>query len=1112
MRHMQQATNNTTPGCDKAPADKPKHNKAMTTTTHTHQDQRALTVYKASAGSGKTFTLSVEYIKMLIANPLCYRNILAVTFTNKATEEMKSRILGQLYGIWKLLPDSESYIQKLTADTGMSRQTLAARAGLALKSIVHNYSYFRIETIDSFFQSILRNLARELDLTANLRIELNDTQIEQLAVDEMLEALGENDELLRWVMDYIMENIDDEKNWNVIGQIKKFGENIFKEFYKTHSQQLNSILLQPGFFKQFTSKLYQIKNHAKDQLEGAANAFFDCLESNGLSLTDLKNKNTGPGAYFIKLRNGTYDDSIVTKRAQNVVDNGGYAEWATDKSPQHIRTLAEEELTPMLCRAEELRKACWRQYTSVDLTLRHMNQLRLLNSIEHKVREMNTEANRFLLSDTHTLLHSLISGSDTPFIFEKIGTQLDSIMIDEFQDTSTVQWENFKVLIEECLSRGDGKTLVVGDVKQSIYRWRSGDWRILNNIEDEFKTKVFPLDIKTLSTNYRSERRVIEFNDLFFEMAAKSEATQLGDEPAADRQMKKAYADVRQAVPDGKPNRGFVSISLLPSEGHGTQQEILRETAEAIKALTDKGIGQSDIAILVRSNSTIRMLANWFAQEMPSVKLVSDEAFRLDNALTTNIIVNALHLLTHPDDNVAKAFLAKAYNSRVLGNADTVNDIICNAEGMDSALPREYTENRQELASTPLFDLAERIYRIFHLENIKNEEAYLNSFYDCLEDFMSGATADIDSFVKDWEENISKKTIQVNSVDGIRLISIHKSKGLEFDHVIIPFCDWRMEMPGTVWCSPTEEPFSELPLVPVDYSAKKMKGSIYEADYAFEHLQNCVDNLNLLYVAFTRASKSLVVIAQRGKQSTRSNIIEQVITDMRLEGATLEGDPADKKACLRFVYGEIDEPKAATKRTSDNIFTPEKKNLQVPYATYGNKAEFKQSNQSRTFVATDGEEESKRMAYINNGRVLHYIFSTIRTADNIDQSLKDIEMSGIMTIADNDMESIRRMLHKRIETPQVADWFSGKWRLFNECTILTEDKLTGEVKNFRPDRVMTDGKRYIVVDFKFGNEHAEHHDQVMGYMNLLRNMGHQQVEGYLWYVYPNKIVSIEGGE
>ena len=212
----------------------------------------ALTIYKASAGSGKTFTLSVEYIKLLIMNPQSYRSTLAVTFTNKATEEMKLRILSQLYGIWKLLPDSKSYIDKIKADIDVTEEFMSERAGIALKNIVHNYSYFRIETIDSFFQSVLRNLARELDLTANLRIELNDYQIERNAVDELIDELGEKDELLGWIMDYIRENIDDDKNWNVIGQIKKFGENIFREFYKTNSKQLNKKLLEKGFFKQYT--------------------------------------------------------------------------------------------------------------------------------------------------------------------------------------------------------------------------------------------------------------------------------------------------------------------------------------------------------------------------------------------------------------------------------------------------------------------------------------------------------------------------------------------------------------------------------------------------------------------------------------------------------------------------------------------------------------------------------------------------------------------------------------------------------------------------------------------------------------------------------------------
>ena len=236
-------------------------------------------VVSASAGSGKTFTLSIEYIKLLINDPTSYRSTLAVTFTNKATEEMKIRILSQLYGIWKQLPDSKSYIEKIKADMDITEEFMAERAGIALHNIVNNYSYFRIETIDSFFQSVLRNLARELDLTANLRVELNDFQIERNAVDTLIDNLSENDQLLAWIMEYLQENIQDDKNWNVIGQIKKFGENIFREFYKTNSKQLNTKLLEEGFFKQYTAKLRKLRNEAEAEIVNEAELFFDILNN-----------------------------------------------------------------------------------------------------------------------------------------------------------------------------------------------------------------------------------------------------------------------------------------------------------------------------------------------------------------------------------------------------------------------------------------------------------------------------------------------------------------------------------------------------------------------------------------------------------------------------------------------------------------------------------------------------------------------------------------------------------------------------------------------------------------------------------------------------------------
>ena len=1081
----------------------------------------ALTIYKASAGSGKTFTLSVEYIKLLIKDPQSYRSTLAVTFTNKATEEMKLRILSQLYGIWKLLPDSKSYIDKIKEDLDVTEEYMSERAGIALHNIVHNYSYFRIETIDSFFQSVLRNLARELDLTANLRIELNDYQIERNAVDELINSLDENSELLTWIMEYIRENMDDDKDWNVIGNIKRFGENIFREYYKTNSKKLNERLLEEGFFKQYTSKLRQMRNEAEVEMQNEAAQFFDALNHNGIEIDDLNNGKNGPAGYFIKIKKGIYNNTIVTKRLQKVLDEGSESSWVKQKSSKEtqdiVRELANSTLTPLVHHAEDVRQKNWYIYGSAVLTLRHLNQLRLLNSIENKVRMMNVEQNRFLLSDTHTLLHSLIRDTDSPFIFEKIGNYLENIMIDEFQDTSTVQWQNFKVLLEECMSHGEQQgNLIVGDVKQSIYRWRSGDWRMLNNIEREFPYLNSMLNVCSLDTNYRSSRRVITFNNAFFKRASELEyADQKSSTPdtSSPEQLKKAYSDVAQKVPSFRDNHGYVSINLLPNEDY--RQQALQKTAEAVSLLLDSGANYSDIAILVRSNDIIQLIAEFFANELPDVKIVSDEAFRLDSSVSVNIIVNAMLWLTHPDNILAKAYIAKAYQTYVLKKSEQeTNKLLATAEGIDSALPCALIDKRNDLLTMPIFELAEQIYTLFNIGNIKGEDAYLYAFYDALTDFIANNTADIDSFVEEWNDSIAEKTIQASAIDGIRIITIHQSKGLEFEHVVIPFCDWTLEKGNTIWCTPQVEPYNELPLIPVDFSASQMKGTIYEFDYNEEHLQNCVDNLNLLYVAFTRAASSLFVIAQRGTPSSRSYIVEQAITDIKLEGSSLDGDPSDKKAELLFSYGELEIVETKAKKKSDNIFTPEVENMNVDMATFSNKVEFKQSNKSRDFVADDDEntddDDRKQLSYIKTGKILHYLFSTINTTDDIDTSLAQLEMDGLIEESDTNIKRLRDMLHKRFSNRQVADWFSSRWALFNECTILDYDAATDTVREHRPDRVMKDEKtgEVVIVDFKFGSPRPEYVEQVNRYKALTQNMGYHNVKGYLWFVYSNRIEEV----
>lgn len=1074
--------------------------------------RKTLTVYKASAGSGKTFTLTTEYIRLLVENPQSYRNILAVTFTNKATEEMKMRILSQLYGIWKQLPDSDRYLKAIEEKTGLPLKVISEQAGQGLANLLHNYSYFRVETIDTFFQSVLRNMARELDLTTNLRIGLNDTQVEELAVDQMIEDLSTTDVVLQWILKYIMENISDDKSWNVIAQIKKFGRTIFRDDYKAVSRALEEKMTEKGFFENYTTRLREIRSAAEERMKEIAESFFDTIDAEGLTIDDFSYGRTGLCSFFLKMQQGIFDESIVGKRITDSL--GDPAKWYKKTHPRRelIHNLADTTLGDILRYAVEERPRQWRLYKSADLTLRHLNQLRLLSSIERKVRELNETNNRFLLSDTQQLLHSLIGESDSPFIFEKIGTQLEHVMIDEFQDTSTVQWQNFRVLLAETMSHGQGSSLIVGDVKQSIYRWRSGDWRLLNDIEQQFNSQQ--IDTLSLKTNYRSERNIVTFNNIFFRNAAHLEyliQKELNEQEA--EQLQRAYADVEQAIPDGRKPKGEVNVHLLPADDY--QAATLRKLADIIGRLTSQGIPRRDIAILVRINASIPIIAQYFMEHMPEVTIVSDEAFRLDASPAVNLLVQALRLLTHPDDLLTKASVIKLWHCDVLREV-TADDELLLTDDLDALLPKGYIGCFSQLLTMPLYELVEHLHAIFTLEHLNGQSAYVCAFYDRLSAYVSENTANIDGFLQEWDETLCGNTIQSDETDGVRIISIHKSKGLEFDYVICPFCDWQLEKQSGnfLWCQPGEPPFNELPIAPIDYSQKQMMGTIYERDYLHEHLQNTVDNLNLLYVAFTRACRGLYIFGRRKASGSRSALIEQCLPLVagELPDAILEG-LEDDSVPISFTYGES---RSEVSMTSDmpnhslNPFLQPSLPLTVDFHHEESKVTFRQSNRSRDFVAEEDEDDEQHRNYIQTGSVLHQVFSTIRTASDIDDALRQLQFEGIIYDEHITAERISDILRKRLSHPKVADWFSPRWTLFNECTILSVED--GEVREHRPDRVMTDGQEWIIVDFKFGRPRPEYHDQVRRYMQLLASMGHTNITGFLWFVYNNKIEEVKMSE
>ena len=1073
-----------------------------------------LTVYKASAGSGKTFTLAVEYISLLILNPMDYEHILAVTFTNKATEEMKMRIISQLYGISKLLPDSRIYLNKVMEKTGKDRETVVRNAGIALKNLIHHYSYFRVQTIDAFFQTVFRNLARELDLPLNLRVDLDDKQIEERAVDELINSLDQNTDVLRWIREYIDQNINDDKSWNVIDKIKAFGHNIFKDFYKQHSKELDEKMKSEKFFQTFTRSLRQKIDATQSRIQSEAQQLFTLLQNSGFDdASHFKQGSKGVYGYVHKLETQSdFDNTPPGSYVQKFLDDP--ESWVKTKDAVPF---AVSELRPAVLSFEEHKQKAWYDIQSAHLTLSHLNQLRLLHAIAATVEDLCREDNRFQLSNTQTLLYELMKDTDAPFVYEKIGAHLHHVMIDEFQDTGRVQWVNFKKLLDNCMAVAGSHNLIVGDVKQSIYRWRSGDWKLLNDIANEFSPEQ--LQEEPLTVNHRSEELVVRFNNTFFHEAVAVTLQELNNDAITDaQQLARAYDDNElEQQPFRQTGKGFVSVQLLPNNTE--ESVVMNKIGAVIDELIDRGADKKDIAILVRRNQEGERIASYLMTTRPSLTISSNEAFRLDSSQAINILIDALQLLIKPEDTIVRAQLVKGYQRFALQSQLTDTDLLA-CEHPEEFLPEDYRNNRNALLLMPFLDLIDELYRLFSISSIPHQSAYVCAFYDIIQNFMRERTPSVESFLKEWDNSLCSKTIQSDEAGGISIITLHKSKGLEFDHVLIPFCNWELERKDTImWCSGmTSAPYNELPLVPMVFSKSKMIGTAYEDNYKDEHLQNVVDNMNLLYVAFTRASKSLHILSPRltdkrqkeglKTQSRRGEILLWTLKNVAEKLAQYqpileEATEADDTTV--FQLGSLDN--TLTKKQDDkketetqNVFLKPVVPHPVRLESFATSASFRQSNRSMEFISGEDEQPTRRLTYIKLGNVLHTLFSHIVTLDDIPEKLNELELEGIVYDDELSRDELTAKIQQALDNEQVRDWFSPKWTIYNECTIIEPDKATGKVYEHRPDRVMSDGEQTIVVDFKFGVPRNEYELQVKRYMQLLRQMDKPNVTGYLWYV------------
>ena len=1080
------------------------------------QDPRLL-VYKASAGSGKTFTLAVQYIRQLIEDPYSYRHILAVTFTNKATTEMKERILSQLYGIATSLKSSDGYLKEIMKTSDKSIDEIRKAADTALKNIIHDYSRFRIETIDSFFQSVMRNLARELELGANMTIELNNGDVLSDAVDSMIEKLDRMSPTLYWLLEYIEERIADDKRWNVSSEIKGFGRNIFDEAYIEKGVTLREKLKDTKFIPQYRKKLQEKRESILDTMKGFSEHFQEILKANGLNPTDLKNGARGIGSYFNKIASGKLSDDVRNTTVEKCLE--GAENWTTKTSPykETIISLANQVLIQVLNDAENTRMTSNKVLNSCDMSLRYLNNLQLLMRIDSEVREQNLNHNRFLLSDTNALLHSIIREGDASFVYEKIGTTIDTVMIDEFQDTSRMQWENFHLLLEESLAQKEG-SMIVGDIKQSIYRWRNGDWKILAGLD---KDRSFRLNSKTLDTNWRSEANIIAFNNDIFTSACKVlNERYKADEGEECTQLLDAYSDVRQKT-SKETKEGYIKLSFLKnSEEHPYADTTMELLAEEVDSLVKKGVRVNDIAILVRKNKSIPAIADYFDKNTP-YRVVSDEAFRLDASLAVCMLIDGLRYISEPTDRIACARLAVAYQKEILKKDVDYNTVLLNS--VEDYLPAEFRLMLPEMSPMPLYELLEKLFIIFRMDMIEEQDAYLCAFYDAVTEYMQNNSSELTSFLTYWNETLYAKTIPSGEISGIRILSIHKSKGLEYHTVLLPFCDWKMENETNnhmLWCKINEadadkEPFCELDLTPVNYSSA-MAESYFSDSYREERLQLWVDNLNLLYVAFTRACKNLIVWCKDEQKDTVSRLLRESIDCMKDIKMTCnmpepdeeeEEDKEENDEPIIYEYGGICISGEKKKSDSTNrlVAVPEAVNVKIE--SLETEIDFKQSNRSADFIRGDeDEEESLRSQYIRQGQLLHTLFASIDTREDLPSAIERLLFEGVIESAEK-AEEIRKVAERALNLKEVKDWYSGEWTLYNECSIIYNDE-NGKMLTRRPDRVMMKDDEVVVVDFKFGKKKPEYATQVREYMFLLSEMGYTDIKGYIWYVYSGELENV----
>ena len=1036
---------------------------------------RPFQIYKSSAGSGKTHQLTLEYLKLALREKSAFKQILGVTFTNKATSEMKSRIVKVLETL--SLGKDHAMKTDLMAALQLSTSDLKKRAEEVLSNILHQYGRFSIVTIDSFFYQVIRSFAQEMSLQGSFNVDLNQAQVIKKVVDQLLLDIGnpEQKELKKWLIEFAESKVEEGNRWDFRADIEKLGGQILTDNFKRHAEVILKLSDDPKYFPQVKKALYNSSNAYRVKCHKLADLGIKHLDEIG-GLSYIKGKRGGPAGLFYKIVNQEFEVSAPRKAAM-----GNLEAWLTKEHQKSgdLISFLEEKLWPVYDELVQYMVSNELVYFSTLEARRYLYTFGILSKINKELVKFREENDMVLIADLPDFLNKIINDSDTPYIYEKVGERYAHYLIDEFQDTSGFQWENFKPLVKNGTDQGYF-SMVVGDIKQSIYRWRGGNWRLLkDHVKEDIGVEAS--QDHQLDANWRSGKNIVEFNNKLFStmpvVARRYFSDLLPTHEAFIENALNAYDGVAQKV-ILTDDESYINFTYLEADDENTWSKVaLKKTIEVVEKLQHKGYQLRDIAILVRTKKEGKVIADGFLEYHSSEEaikglnydVVSSEALYLSSSEVVNLIISLMRWVHQNQDKMALWEWFTSYWA--IKNEKPKQEAFERVDQWQTYMPAEFLSQLSHFKTLSLYELIESFIELLALNDLPEQYTYLQGLQDAVLDFTKNTRGDLPSFLIWWEEEGQSRAIKITDEnDAIKVLTIHKAKGLEYPVVILPFLNWPFEKKGKeeiIWVDggPLND-IVQMPIIPIKHSKNLLK--TYWSDvYAAEHINGFIDNMNVLYVALTRPTHALYVFAE---QKVKHDLKDMGSFVKNILMTLSDGDENPQT----FTFGALPDGIKKAKTQIEFSLT------EYPSSSWREKA----------LLQTRGGSMIKDVSLDAQQRGI-----------DIHDALSQLHQVGDELRIDN--LELRGLLELIIYHKDVVGFFEQTDEVILEHPMLLPG---GEVR--RIDRLVKKGGYWHVIDFKTGHPRAKDQNQVKEYIQILSRMGFEGLKGYLIYLDPISLLRI----